>query len=143
MTCYICSVCGHIEFDAAPASCPVCHATKFQQNDTVFEQSMEQSKEAAVKHIPAVTVNKECKLVPNAGCTDVLVMVGEVVHPMEAAHFIMWIDCYVDNQFVSRQILTPGVYPGSLFHLKTSGSNVRIVERCNKHGFWTAEASIG
>ncbi|MBD3345418.1 MAG: hypothetical protein GF401_10190 [Chitinivibrionales bacterium] len=142
MSIFTCAVCGHVEFDSSPESCPVCAAAKFEQNDKLFEESMEQSKEGAAKHIPGITVNKDCKLVPGAGCIDVLVMVGEVVHPMEEAHHIMYVDCYVDNKYVSRQMLTPGVYPGSLFHIKQAGSKVKIVERCNKHGFWMAEADI-
>jgi len=139
---FICGSCGHLEFGAAPAKCPVCGATKFAQNDNVFKESEENAKEAAAKHIPKIIVKKECGLIPDSGCVDVLTVIGEVKHPMEEAHFIQWIDCYVDDKYVSRQILTPGVNAGALFHLKTAGAKVRIVENCNKHGHWTAEAEL-
>ncbi|MBD3391747.1 MAG: hypothetical protein GF418_06775 [Chitinivibrionales bacterium] len=142
MSVYICNACGHIEFGSAPEKCPVCGATKFTQNDNIFKESEEKSKEASAKHIPAITVKKECALIPNAGCVDVLVVIGEKIHPMEEKHFIQFIDCYVDDAYVSRQYLTPGVNPGSLFHLKANGSKVRIVENCNVHGYWTAEAAL-
>jgi superoxide reductase len=144
MSIFICRGCGHIEFGEAPERCPVCGApkTSFNQNDNVFIESEEKSKEAAVKHIPAVTVKKECGLIPGQGCVDIIVRIGETVHPMEEAHFIQWIDCYVDDQYVSRVYLTPGVYAAGCFHLKTSGSKVRIVEQCNLHGHWQAEAEL-
>jgi len=142
MSVFICNVCGHVAFGSAPEKCPVCWATKFTQNDSIFKESEEKSREGAPKHIPAITVKKECGLIPDSGCIDVLVVIGQKVHPMEEKHFIVFIDCYVDDKYVSRQFLTPGVYAGSLFHLKTPGKNVRIVEKCNLHGYWTAEASL-
>jgi superoxide reductase len=139
---FICNACGHLEFGSAPAKCPVCGATRFTQNDSVFTESEEKSREASPKHIPAITVKKECALIPDMGCVDVLVVIGEKLHPMEEKHYITFIDCYVDDTYVSRQLLTPGVYPGSLFHLKAKGSKARIVENCSIHGYWTAEAAI-
>ena len=34
MKTFVCTVCGHIEFDAAPANCPICGVPqdKFQEN---------------------------------------------------------------------------------------------------------------
>ena len=142
MSVYICNMCGHIEFGAAPERCPVCRATKFTRNDNVFRESEEKSREASPRHIPAITVRKECHLIPDSGCVDVLAVIGQKVHPMEEKHYITFIDCYVDDRYVSRQLLTPGVYAGSLFHLKTPGSKVRIVEKCTIHGYWTAEESL-
>jgi superoxide reductase len=142
MSIYVCGSCGHIEFDSAPESCPVCGAKKFDQNDTVFKDSEEKSKEAAVKHIPAVTVNKECGFIPESACTDVMVRIGETLHPMQENHFIQFIDCYVDQKYVAREYLSPGVNPAACFHLKAEGANVTIVENCNVHGYWMAEESI-
>jgi superoxide reductase len=141
---FICAVCGHIEFGSAPANCPVCWAPKdkFSQHDRVFIEAEEKSKEAAVKHVPAITVNKSCGLIPEQPCADVLVRIGKTLHPMEPAHFIRWMDCYVDDQYVCRVMLTPGVNPAACFHLKKAGSKVRIVEFCNLHGHWQAEAQI-
>jgi superoxide reductase len=144
MNVYICSLCGHIEFNAMPAVCPVCKAPaeKFVQNNKVFEESAQKSKEAAVKHVPVVTVNKKCGLIPEQPCVDVVVRIGATLHPMESAHFIQFIDCYVDAKYISRILLTPGVFASGVFHLKTSGSKVTIVENCNLHGYWQTETSL-
>lgn len=143
MKLFVCSVCGHIEFDAAPEKCPVCESPKekFDQKDNVFTESREKSPEAAVKHIPMITVIKECKLI-GGSCVDVVVKIGEVIHPMEEKHFITFIDCYVDKKFVSRVHLTPSVYAAAVFHLKGSGAKIQIVENCNIHGWWESEVSI-
>lgn len=144
MNIYQCSVCGHLELGTSPEQCPVCKSPKekYAQNDKIFEESSEKSKEAAVKHIPAITVNKKCGLVPDQGCVDVIVRIGATLHPMEAAHFIQFIDCYVDDKYISRIMLTPGVFAAGCFHLKTAGTKVTIVENCNIHGVWKAETKL-
>ncbi len=144
MTLFYCKICNHVEFNAAPESCPVCHAPKkqFEPKDSLFEEAMAASKEGAVKHIPAVTVNKTCGLIPEQSCKDVVVRIGETLHPMEAAHYITFIDCYVEHRFVSRVSLSPDVYAAASFHLKTDGAKVTVVEHCNKHGHWMAEAPL-
>lgn len=145
MNLFICKGCGYVAFNAAPEKCPVCGAPKeaFNQNDNVFIESEENAKEAAVKHIPSIKVIKECGLIPEAPCLDVLVRIGETLHPMVEEHFIQFIDCYVDDKYVSRVLLTPGVHASGLFHIKVEGAQkIRIVEVCNKHGYWQAEADL-
>jgi superoxide reductase len=144
MSVYICSVCGHVEFTEVSATCPVCKSPKekYTSNDRIFEESAEKSKEAAIKHIPAITVNKKCGLIPEQSCVDITVRIGATLHPMEIAHFIQFIDCYVDDKFVSRVTLTPGVFAAGCFHLKTQGVKVKIVENCNLHGYWKAEVNL-
>jgi len=124
--------------------CPVCKAPaeKFYSNARIFEESAEKSKEAAIKHIPAITVNKKCGLIPEDSCVDIIVRIGATLHPMESTHFIQFIDCYVDDKFVSRVALTPGVFAAGCFHLKTPGSKVMIVENCNIHGYWKKEENL-
>lgn len=144
MSIYLCSVCGHIEFNAMTAPCPVCNspAEKFYKNDRIFEESAEKSKEAAVKHIPVISVNNKCGLILEAACVDVVVRIGAILHPMESAHFIQFIDCYIDDKYIARVHLTPGVYAAACFHLKTPGSKVTIVENCNVHGYWKKEENL-
>jgi desulfoferrodoxin-like iron-binding protein len=144
MKVFICTVCGLIEFGEAPQHCPVCHvpAEKFQQNDTVFKEAEEKSKEAAVKHIPAITVNKKCGLIPESSCTDVIVRIGKTLHPMEEKHSILFIDCYIDDKFSARVYLTPALNAAACFHLKAAGSTITIVEKCNLHGYWMAQANL-
>jgi len=144
MNIFICSKCGHVAYGSAPEKCPVCSATKeaYKQNDKVFAESMEKSKEAAVKHIPSVKVIKECKLIPEESCVDVIVRIGATLHPMKDEHFIQFIDCYVDNKYISRVFLTPGVNPSACFHLRAKGAKVQIVEKCNLHGYWQTEDAL-
>ncbi len=143
MNIYICSKCGHIEFGQA-ATCPVCMspAESFKRNDAVFKEAEEKSKEAAIKHIPAITVDKQCGLVPETGCLDVVVRIGKTLHPMDEKHFINFIDCYVDDTYRGRAFLTPGLNPAACFHLKGSGGKVTVVEYCNLHGHWKADAAL-
>ena len=143
MAVFICGSCGHIEFNQAPDSCPACGApgSQYSRNDKVFEESAEKSKEGAVKHIPSVQVNKVCGLIPENDCIDVLIRIGETLHPMMAEHFIKFIDCYIDNKYVGRTLLTPAMNPSVIFHLKDKGAKVQIVELCNLHGHWRTEAA--
>lgn len=145
MKVFICSVCGHIAFNEAPGKCPVCESgkEKYSQNDAIFRESREKSPEAEVKHVPAVTVNKQCGLIPEDSCVDIIVRIGKVLHPMEEKHFITFIDCYQNGTFISRVALTPwGVRPAACFHLKTGSGTITIVEKCNIHGYWMTDVAI-
>jgi superoxide reductase len=143
MSLYLCSICGYVSFGSAPEQCPVCMSPKekFEQKDNLFKESKEKSPEGAVKHQPVITVNKDCKVVGGA-CVDITIKVGEAAHPMEEKHFITFIDCYVDEKWVSRIMLTPNVFAAGTVHLKASGSKFKAVERCNVHGWWESEATI-
>ena len=144
MSIFICKMCGHIAFNEAPDNCPMCGAPKnsFEQNDNIFTESEEKSPEASVKHVPAITVKKECGLIPENSCVDVIVRIGSTLHPMEEKHFIKFIDCYVDNKPIERIALLPGVNPAGCIHLKVEGKKIQIVENCTIHGYWMADASI-
>lgn len=141
---YICSMCGHVEFAEVLTTCPVCKSPKekYSRKDHIFEESAEKSKEAAVKHVPAITINRKCGLIPEQGCLDIVVRIGATLHPMESTHFIQFIDCYVDEKYFSRVFLSPGVFAAGCFHLKIQGSKVKIVENCNIHGYWKTEVAI-
>ncbi|MFH0977373.1 MAG: desulfoferrodoxin family protein [Spirochaetota bacterium] len=142
MNIFICQVCGLIEFNAAPEKCPVCGALKssFKQNDNIFKESAEKSPEAPVKHIPVLTVNKSCALIPEQSCADVLFKIGKTLHPMEEKHFIQWADCYLNNKFIERIQFTPfGVNPAGCLHIKELSGTITIVENCNIHGYWKAD----
>lgn len=142
MNVFICETCGHVEFGTAPSECPVCGMKKFTRNDRVFEESMENSPEASVKHIPEVSVEKTCGLIPEGGCTDIVARVGETLHPMTPEHYITFIDCYLDDKYTSRIYLTPDMNPAVVFHLKSEGKKITLVENCNKHGYWKTEVNL-
>lgn len=144
MDIHLCKVCGYAAFGNAPENCPVCHAarTSFEQNNNLFTEVAEKNPEGAVKHTPEVQVKKECGLIPEESCTDILVRVGKTLHPMTEEHLIKFVDCYVDDKYVSRISLTPDTHPSVVFHLKGSGKSVKVVEFCNLHGHWQTEASL-
>ncbi|OGI11185.1 MAG: hypothetical protein A2Y40_04890 [Candidatus Margulisbacteria bacterium GWF2_35_9] len=144
MKVFVCQSCGHIEFSSAPNNCPICWKPKeqFKQNDNIFKESMEKSKEAAVKHIPSVKVNKSCGLIPENTCTDIIIRIGEVLHPMTAEHYINFIDVYQDGKYIQRLFLTPNVEPAGCIHLKNAKGKITVVESCTIHGYWMTEQSI-
>jgi superoxide reductase len=142
MKIYICQVCGYLAFNALPDKCPVCGVSKenFQQNDSIFEQSIQKSPEAEIKHVPAVKVNKSCDLIPESGCTEVIIRIGKVMHPMEEKHYIRFIDAYQNDKFIARMELAPlGVYPAACFYLKEAVGKITLVENCNIHGYWKSD----
>ncbi len=61
------------------------------------------------------------------------VKVGSVTHPMEDAHYIMWVELQAGDQ-VLKQYLKPGQAPEAVF--KTDAKSVSAREFCNKHGLW-------
>jgi len=65
----------------------------------------------------------------------VKVKVGEVAHPMEAEHFIQWIEIIADGK-VYRQFLNPGDAPEAVFSVDADQVTAR--EYCNLHGHWKA-----
>jgi superoxide reductase len=144
MNVFICQVCGHIEFNAAPDNCPVCYSPKekFQQNDNIFKESQEKSPEAESKHIPKVVVESECGLIPEEGCKDVFVRIGETLHPSKPEHYIQFVDAYQDEQYIGRSYITPELNPATCFHLKKDSGKLTIVENCNIHGYWMKEINL-
>lgn len=147
MTVYQCKGCGHIEFNAAPEKCLVCRAPK-----SSFAEAPDAIKKPAnpaaltdgdKKHIPEIVIVKECGLIPNVGCTDVHVRVGAIEHVMEEKHYIVSIDYYIDYKFISRVWLSPkACHPACALHLNAPTGTVTVVENCNVHGNWMAEAKI-
>ena len=145
MKVFICQVCGHLAFNNSPDNCPVCGAPKekFIQNDNIFKESSQKSPEAEVKHTPAVIVNKSCQLVTESQCTDVIVRIGKVMHPMEEKHYIHFIDAYQNNKFIARTEFGPlNVFPATCFHLKEGSGKITIVENCTVHGYWMSTLSL-
>ena len=117
---YKCEVCGNIvEMLHAGAGQLVCCGqpmTLFKENTT------DASKE---KHVPVIEKT----------ATGFKVKVGSVAHPMEAAHYIEWIEVIADGQ-AYRKFLNPGEAPEATFEIKAEKITAR--EYCNLHGLWKA-----
>lgn len=75
------------------------------------------------------------KHVPVIGKTEkgIKVTVGSVAHPMEANHYIEWIELIADGK-AYRQFLNPGEAPEAEFCIEANKISAR--EYCNLHGLW-------
>jgi len=65
------------------------------------------------------------------------VVVGSTLHPMEAEHYIEWIEITDEEGRVYRKHLAPGDTPEAVF--KVDSDKVVAREHCNKHGLWKGE----
>ena len=63
------------------------------------------------------------------------VTVGSVAHPMEAKHYIEWIEVIAGGK-TYRQFLKPGDKPEATFCIDADQVTAR--EYCNLHGLWKA-----
>ncbi|MFO7645963.1 MAG: desulfoferrodoxin [Desulfosarcina sp.] len=86
------------------------------------ENTVDAAKE---KHVPVVEkINGGYK-----------VNVGSVPHPMEAKHWIQWIELIADGKSYF-QFLDPGQTPEAVFMVDAASASAR--EYCNLHGLWKA-----
>jgi superoxide reductase len=117
---YKCEVCGDmVEVIHPGTGTPVCCGKPMK---LMTENTVDASKE---KHVPVI------ENVPGG----IKVKVGSVAHPMEAAHYIEWIELIVDGK-VYRQFLKPGDAPEAVFNI--TGGKISAREYCNIHGLWKA-----
>lgn len=84
------------------------------------ENTVDASKE---KHVPVIERTPQ----------GIKVKVGAVPHPMEAKHWIEWVEIIADGK-VYRQFLNPGEVPEAFFSI--TAQNVTAREFCNLHGLW-------
>jgi len=115
---YRCNVCGNIV--------EVLHTGKGEL--VCCGQSMEllQAKTTDVgleKHVPVI----------EATAKGVKVKVGDIPHPMEAKHYIEWIEVITDSGSC-RKFLKPGDKPEAEFEVGRQKVTAR--EYCNIHGLW-------
>jgi len=117
---YKCNVCGNIVevLHAGEGELVCCE----QPMVLMTENTVDAAKE---KHVPVITKVAE----------GYRVAVGSVAHPMEAKHWIEWIEL-VANGRVYRQNLEPGQLPEATFSIKADHVSAR--EYCNLHGLWKA-----
>ena len=117
--------------------CPVCRNTVEMVYDTdialyccgekmneLVPNTVEASGE---KHIPAVKVADDM----------VEVNVGSVDHPMEAVHWIEWVQLVTDRGSY-RKWLKPGQAPTAKFLLDGEKPEA-VYAYCNLHGLWKTE----
>lgn len=143
----VCSKCGHIEFNEAPAKCLVCRADKsafVEKADAIMKPANPAAlTEGDKKHIPQLVVVKECGLIPGGCCYDVHARIGEIEHVMQPKHYITCLDFYLNYKFISRIWLSPEVcHPAAALHLNAKSGTVTVIENCNVHGNWMSEIQL-
>ena len=117
---YKCNLCGNIVEILHPgAGALVCCNEKMA---LMVQNTVDASKE---KHVPVIEI----------GANSITVKVGSVAHPMEAAHYIEWIELVADGKLY-RQQLQPGQAPEATFPVIAKQVTAR--EYCNLHGLWAA-----
>jgi len=117
---YKCSVCGNIVEVAHASSGELVCCNKpmvFMEENTV-DASQE-------KHVPVVEKVD----------SGIKVIVGYIAHPMQANHYIEWIEAFA-NGIIYREYLQPEDKPEAVFSINRD--NVKVRAYCNVHGLWKA-----
>ena len=118
MLVYKCDTCGNIvEMLHGGAGQMICCGKPMK---LYVENTVDAAKE---KHVPVVEKTAE----------GFKVKVGSVAHPMEAQHYIEWIQVIADGK-TYRQFLNPGGAPEATFCIDADQVTAR--EYCNLHGLW-------
>ena len=114
---YKCPICGNIiwlvEGDIKSISC--CGKNMELMEANTVDASVE-------KHVPVYEKVED----------EIVVRVGEIEHPMDKDHYIMWI-AQVEDDKITRIALQPNQKPQCTFKY-IEGSI--IYAYCNKHGLW-------
>jgi superoxide reductase len=140
---FVCDMCGHVEFGAAPEFCPVCHTEeRFAQKDSIFSDALGNLKDGGAKHTPVIRVQRKSTLVSDVSCSEVRIRVGEIMHEMDASNHIHFVDFYLDEGFFTRFFASPQLQPAVVLFVRGTASRIRAVSFCNMHGFWQAEALL-
>ena len=114
---YKCPICGNvievINGDVSRVRC--CGQELVLLNANTVDAALE-------KHVPVYEIDGN----------EIIVRVGEVIHPMEEKHYITFISLVTDDKII-RVDLKPGVEPVVRLPYVP---NADIYEYCNLHGLW-------
>lgn len=117
---YKCDACGNIvEVMTGGGGELVCCGESMK---LMAENTVDAAKE---KHIPVIAATAE----------GITVKVGSVAHPMDAKHYIEWIEIIADGKSYT-QFLNPGEAPEAKFKVEAKQLTARAY--CNLHGLWKA-----
>lgn len=117
---YVCPICGNvIELINGDINHMMCCGKSMEE---LVANEVDASIE---KHVPVYEVKDN----------NLIVKIGEVDHPMEDVHYIMWVAQVFDNKIV-RVNLNPGDKPEVVFPYV---DNCTIFAYCNLHGLWKCE----
>jgi superoxide reductase len=115
---YKCPICGNIVavVHAGGGELVCCGQPMILQTENTTDAAQE-------KHVPVIEKTAD----------GYKVSVGSVLHPMEEAHHIEWIELLADGK-AYRQYLQPGQEPIAEFCV--TAEKVTAREYCNLHGLW-------
>jgi superoxide reductase len=118
---YKCEVCGDIVevLHQGSGTLMSCGKPMTLQTENIVDASKE-------KHVPVIEKT----------AAGIKVKIGSVPHPMEAKHYIEWIELIADGK-AYRQFLNPGDAPEATFNIVAQQLIAR--EYCNIHGLWKGE----
>ncbi|HEY3379017.1 MAG TPA: desulfoferrodoxin [Armatimonadota bacterium] len=119
---YKCEVCGNVVevLHAGGGKLTCCN----QPMTLLVENTVDAARE---KHIPVIERTAH----------GIVVHVGSIAHPMEAKHYIEWIEVIADG-IAYRQFLAPEDSPEASFAV--TGEVILARAYCNLHGLWKGEA---
>jgi len=125
---YKCNICGNIvEVLHAGVGELVCCGKPM---DLLIEKNNDEGLE---KHIPVIGKFFDA----DSDETRNAVVIGEVLHPMEPAHHIEWIEVIYDGSSV-KKFLNPSDAPKMLFDFNNiDPEKVKLRAYCNIHGLWS------
>ncbi len=121
MEIYKCNLCGNIVevLHGGDGELVCCGEPMKKLIEKTEDQGME-------KHVPVIEKSDG----------GFLVKVGSVTHPMEAEHYIEWIELSADGK-AYREYLCPGMAPEATFIV--DAKNVTAREHCTLHGLWKGQ----
>lgn len=117
---YKCSVCGNIVevLHTGVGTLVCCGKPMDIQEENKVDASVE-------KHVPVIEKIDD----------GFKVKIGAIPHPMEAEHFIEWVEVFFDESRSTRIYLKPGDKPEVEFKCKKEP--IKALIYCNLHGLWT------
>ena len=115
---YKCEICGNIVevLHSGIGELVCCEAPMKRQDERTEDKGLE-------KHVPVVEKTE----------SGIKVKVGSVAHPMEAGHYIEWIQVISDGKSY-RKFLRAEDAPEAEFPV--NDENLLVREYCNLHGLW-------
>lgn len=112
--------------------CPICgNVIELIDGDSKRITCCGKNMELLVANTVDASVEKHVPVYKKEG-EKLIVKVGEVIHPMEEKHYIMWIALVSDNK-VTRVDLLPNEAPEAVFGYV---EKAEVYAYCNLHGLW-------
>ena len=119
---YKCNICGNVvELVNVGGGQLVCCGQPMQ----ILEPKS--ADEGTEKHLPVVT-NQPGKII---------VKIGDIPHPMERSHYIVFVEVLEKSGKIYRKYLNPSDLPQAEFNIKDSSQIESVRQYCNIHGLWS------